>query len=132
MRPGINAHGRRIRQTQAEHSYHLVTVVTCSGTAVSTISRQAMDILRSPDQTRHGHRSLLWEARTGIISDVMTTSNATAERESSVGNACGKAHHRHVSPLVARERVWQRVRDGQTTGDDAGAVGGGAESVHVP
>ena len=124
MQPGINAQGRRIRQAQAGHSCHLVTVVTCPGTPVTTVSREATDVLRSPDQTRRGLRSLLWEARTGIISEVMTPSNATAERELSVGNARGKAHHRHGASLSARERGRQRVRHWQATGDDAGAVGG--------
>ena len=66
-----------------------------------------------------------WACREGEITPVQISLQETKEEESIVGNARDELHHRHVSPLVARERVLQRVRHWQATGEDAGAVGGG-------
>jgi hypothetical protein len=56
---------------------------------------------------------------------MQVSAQAAKERESSVGQARGKAHHRHWSSRSARERVLQRVRHWPATREDARAVEGG-------
>jgi len=77
-----------------------------------------------------GHVSMsLWTRET---TPVQIRAQAAGERESIIEPALDKTHRRHVSPLGARQRGQQRLRDEPTAGDDAGAVGGGAAAGPVP